>query len=124
VPHQNLAIEARQHRRTVLVELRGELDMLTTSRLAAMLDDLRPEADGVRHIVVDLRGLTFMDLTGLRELLKQNDFARENHHNLALVRGPDAVQLLLQLTSSEELLVLVDDPDDLRPPTPTELLQV
>ncbi len=98
--------------------------MLTTSRLAAMLDDLRPEADGVRHIVVDLRGLTFMDLTGLRELLKQNDFARENHHNLALVRGPDAVQLLLQLTSSEELLVLVDDPDDLRPPTPTELLQV
>ena len=98
--------------------------MLTTSRLAAMLDDLRPEADGVRHIVVDLRGLTFMDLTGLRELLKQNDFARENHHNLALVRGPEAVQLLLELTSSEELLVLVDDPDDLRPPTPTELLQV
>src|SRR2546423_1180481 len=82
-----LAIETRQHRRTALVDLRGELDILTASRITRAIEGLRPEADGVRHIVLDLRGLTFMDCTGLREILKQNDFARSNHHNVAFVRG-------------------------------------
>jgi anti-anti-sigma regulatory factor len=65
---------------------------------------------------MDLRGLTFMDSSGLHELLRQNDYARSNRHNLAVVRGPHAIQRLLELTRTEELLVLVDDPDELAPP--------
>lgn len=43
-----------------------------------------------------MRGLTFIDVPGLRELLKQNEFARDNRH------------------------VLVDDPDDVAPPVRTD----
>jgi hypothetical protein len=62
-----------------------------------------------------------MDASGLRELIRQNDYAREKRHNLAVVRGREAIERLLTLTSVEELLVLVDDPEDLAPPpsTPT-----
>ena len=81
-----------------------------------MLDGLDPQADGVRHVVLDLRGLTFMDVTGLHELISENEFARSNRHNLAVVRGTDAIQRVLKLTGVEDLLVLVDDPDDLVPP--------
>ena len=70
----------------------------------------------MRHIVLDLRGLTFIDVLGLHELLKQNEFARENRHNLAIVRGTDQIQRVLELTGVEEMLVLVDDPEDLAPP--------
>jgi anti-anti-sigma factor len=66
-----LAVEARTNRRTVLVALRGELDLVTVSKVAEVLDGLDPRADGVRHVVLDLRGLTFMDLTGLHELIRQ-----------------------------------------------------
>ena len=113
---EQLAIEARRHRRTALVALRGELDLVTVSKVAEVLDDLAPGADGVRHIVLDLRGVTFMDLDGLRELLKQNEYARANRHNLAVVRGTGPIDRLLKLTEVEDLLVLVDDPDDLVPP--------
>jgi anti-sigma B factor antagonist len=111
-----LAIETREHRRTVLVSLRGELDLQTASCITPLIDGLRPEAAGVRHIVMDLRGLTFMDCAGLREILRQNDYARTNHHNVAFVRGTRAVQQVLTLTQTDELLVLVDDPDELAPP--------
>jgi hypothetical protein len=67
----------------------------------------------VRHVVVDLRGLTFMDLIGLHERIRQNEFARSNRHNLAVVRGTDAIQPVLKLTGSEDILVLVDDPSAL-----------
>ena len=111
-----LAVEARTHRRTALVALRGELDLVTVSKVAEVLDGLQPGAAGVRHVVLDLRGLTFMDSSGLHELIRQNEFARSNRHNLAVVRGTDAIQRVLELTGVEHTLVLVDDPADLVPP--------
>jgi len=123
-PHQptadeQLGIEARTRRRTALVALRGELDLLTVSKVAEVLDGLALRPDGVRHLVLDLRGLTFIDIPGLRELIKQNEYARANRHNLAIVRGTRAINRLLELTGVEDLLVLVDDPDDLVPPPGT-----
>jgi anti-anti-sigma factor len=117
---EQLVVEARTHRRTALVALRGELDLVTVSKVAEVIDELRPQADGVRHLVLDLRGLTFMDIPGLRELIRQNEYARTNHHNLAVVRGTDLVQRVLKLTGVEEQLILVDDPDDLVPPPTTQ----
>jgi len=111
-----LTVEAREHRRTALVALRGELDLVTVSKVAEVLERVHPNPDGVRHVVLDLRGLTFMDVPALRELIKQNELARTNHHNLAVVRGTDAIDRLLKLTGVEKLLVLVDDPEDLVPP--------
>jgi hypothetical protein len=35
------------------------------------------------------------------------------------VRGTAAIQRVLELTAVEEMLVLVDDPDDLVPPPPS-----
>jgi anti-sigma B factor antagonist len=111
-----LDVETRKNRRTALVALSGELDLVTVSKVAEVLTDLEPGREGLRHIVLDLRGLTFMDVPGLRELIKQSEFARFNRHNLAVVRGTRAIQRALELTGVDEYLVLVDDPDDLVPP--------
>jgi anti-anti-sigma factor len=116
---EQLAVETRRHRRTALVALCGELDLLTVSKVAEVLDGLEPRADGLRHVVLDLRGLTFMDVLGLKELIRQNEFARSNRHNLAVVRGTAAIQRVLELTGVEDMLVLVDGPDDLVPPPVT-----
>ena len=64
-----LEVEARTHRRTALVELWGELDLSTVPRVAEVLDGIAPNAGGVRHIVLDLPGLTFTDASGLHELI-------------------------------------------------------
>ena len=116
---EQLTVEARTSRRTALVALRGELDLVTVSKVAEVLDGLELRADALRHVVLDLRGLTFLDVLGLKELIRQNEFARSNRHNLAVVRGTDAIQRVLKLTGVEDMLVLVDDPDDLVPPPVT-----
>jgi anti-sigma B factor antagonist len=122
---EQLAVEARRQRRTALVALRGELDLVTVSKFAEVIDGLTgleadgdgdTAGDGLRHIVLDLRGLTFIDVVGLRELIRQNEHARSSRRNLAVVRGTDAIHRVLQLTGLHEQLVLVDDPDDLVPP--------
>ena len=95
--------------------LRGKLDLVTVSKVAQVIEGLEPQAGGVRHLVLDLRGLTFIDVPALHELLRQNEFARSNRHNLAVVRGTDQIQRVLKLTGVEDMLVLVDDPEDLVP---------
>jgi len=56
---EQFAVEARTNRRTALVALRGELDLVTVSKVAEVIDGLELRADGVRHVVLDLRSLTF-----------------------------------------------------------------
>ena len=73
------------------------------SKIAEVIDGLELRADGVRHIVLDFRGLTFMDVLGLNELIKENEYARSNSHNLADVRGSDEIQRVLKLTGVEDL---------------------
>jgi anti-anti-sigma factor len=116
LPAPEFAAELLVHRRTALVALRGELDLVTVSKVAEVIDALAPQVGGVRHVVLDLRGLTFMDIPALHELLRQNEYARSNRHNLAVVRGTPAIDRLLELTGVGDILVLVDDPDDLVPP--------
>jgi anti-sigma B factor antagonist len=117
---EQLAVEARMRRRTALVALRGELDLVTVSKVAQVIEGLEVQADGVRHLVLDLRGLTFIDVVGLRELIRQNEHARAGRHNLAVVRGTEAIERVLALTGVRDQLVLVDDPDDLVPAPPPD----
>jgi anti-anti-sigma factor len=49
----------------VLISLTGELDLSGAGPLDEELDRLAAE-DGVRRVVLDLRGLEFMDSSGLR----------------------------------------------------------
>jgi anti-sigma B factor antagonist len=115
-PLEILQVEARTNRRTALIELRGELDIATAPQIAEVLGGLASADGGVRHVVLDLRGLTFMDARGVHELVRQNNNAHQHAQNLAIVRGRKAIERLLALTAVEELLVLVDDPEDLVPP--------
>ncbi len=109
-PADYLDVQAVRHRRTALVALRGELDLVTVSKVAEVIDEIVPQPDGVRHLVLDLRGLTFIDVPALHELLRQHEFARENRHNLAVVSGTPAIQRVLKLTGVQDMLVLVEAP--------------
>jgi anti-anti-sigma factor len=109
VPSANLEVEARRQHETATVALRGELDLASVGTVADALVGLTTSADAVRHIVLDLRGLSFIDVPGLRELIRQNDCARANGQDLTVVRGTRTVNRALELSRVGEHLVLVDD---------------
>ena len=88
--------------------LEGELDIATTPQVEEELR--RIEAQHADVIVLDLRGLTFMDSTGLRLLVTADARARDAGHRLAIVRGPAAVHRVLEITGLHSRLDLVEDP--------------
>ena len=87
--------------------LRGELDIATGVRFDEDLG--RVEATRPDLIVLDLRGLEFMDSTGLRLLIGADQRAHDEGRRLVLVRGNDVVQRVLRVTRLDERLEIVDD---------------
>ena len=81
----------------VRLALRGELDLehaYTFDEELRRIEAARPPC-----VVLDLRGLTFLDSSGLARLLAANRRAKREGRKLLLVRGSTAVQRLMTITA-------------------------
>ncbi len=87
--------------------LSGELDLATTDRVDAELR--RVEASDAWMIVLDLCGLTFMSSSGVQLLVDAEVRSRESQR-LALLRGPPAVQRLLEICGVDSALPFATRP--------------
>lgn len=94
----------------VIVAPRGDLDMATVGAVERELRRLRDT--GFDRIVLDLRGLTFMDSTGLRLVIRWDTAAREDGFRFAIVPGADVVQRVFSLTGMDDHLTLADPPPE------------
>ena len=97
--------------RAITVTISGELDLLSAPALDHVLGRL-PGSDA-ELIIIDLRGLEFMDSTGLHLLVQAQQTAHESGRRLVLVKGQEQVQRLFELTGMTEGLTMVDSPDAL-----------
>ena len=90
----------------VRVALRGELDL----EHAYTFDEELRRVEGERPscLVLDLRGLSFLDSSGLARLLAANRRAKRDRRKLLLVRGGVAVQRLMAITAVGQHFVTVE----------------
>ena len=86
----------------------GDLDLDTVHRVESALAELREE--GCRNLVLDLRGLTFMDSTGLRLVIRWHTAARDDGFRFAVVPGAEVVQRVFRLTGMDAYLTVAEPP--------------
>jgi anti-sigma B factor antagonist len=101
-----LTVSAAREDDGVRVVLAGELDIGSAPEVEEVLHKV--ESDGAQTLTIDLRGLTFMDSTGLRMLVAADKRAKDAGRSLRIVRGPAPVQRILDLTGLGDKLPLVD----------------
>lgn len=105
----DLTVDVRREATTTVIAPRGELDIATVGRMTAALDELDPDSV---ELVIDLRGLSFMDSSGLRGILAARRKAEENGQRLSIIRGTGPVDDVIRLTGVDATLPLVDPEDD------------
>jgi len=84
----------------------GELDLSTVPVLEEQLR--QAHAGGFRQVVVDLRGLEFMDSTGLTLLARWSTGADRDGYAFAVVPGSARIQRLFDLTGLGAVFTFVD----------------
>jgi anti-anti-sigma factor len=93
--------------RTAVIALAGELDIAGAAALERELAGLDAGA-----VVVDLRGLGFIDSSGLRALAVAAQRAKRAGHRFALVPGAAQVMRVFDITRMRERLDFVADPGE------------
>jgi anti-anti-sigma factor len=94
-----------------VVRLSGELDLAGAALVERELDRVVGR-DAPHTVVVDLRGVAFMDSSGLRSVVVADARGREEGWELVLVRGPEAVHRVFELTRMAERLRWAASPEE------------
>jgi anti-sigma B factor antagonist len=97
-PPFSVSVDAGPHE--VIAAPRGDLDLAVADAFERKVRELG--RDG-RIVVIDLRGVDFLDSSGLRSLLSLRNDAKRNHHQLVLVPGPPGVRRVFHLTGTRGL---------------------
>ena len=96
---------------TAVVALTGELDISEVAGVEKQLkavEKRRPEL-----LVLDLRGLSFMDSSGLRVVLEADLRSRREARRFALIPGPEPVHRVFLIALLDKRLEFIEDPSTL-----------
>ncbi len=103
-------VDVRVEGRAAIIVVTGELDLASSPELEQQLDEVW--ASDAELLVIDLRELEFMDSTGLSIIVSAHQRLGDSGRKLSVVKGPQQVQRLLDLTGVSERLQLVDTPEE------------
>jgi anti-anti-sigma factor len=106
---RDFEVDVKDEARGTVVTVSGELEVASSQALEHELAKLH----GPATVVVDLRGLTFIDSTGLGVLVRAHQVAKEQGRRFGLVRGNGQVHRLLSLTGLDQELLLGDSTEQL-----------
>jgi len=104
------SVEREARGTAVRLVLTGDLDLATAGE--AELAILTAEESSPPLLILDLGELDFMDSTGLRVVVSAASRARDEDRRLVIVKGPEVVQRVFEITRLAERLEMVDSADD------------
>jgi anti-anti-sigma factor len=99
---------------TAVIALRGELDLAGATVLQEELRRLEPDPPAA--VVLDLRGLEFMDSSGLHAIATHALAAQGRGQRFGLVPGAAQVMRVFDITRMRERLEFVEPPDEAASP--------
>lgn len=100
-------VRIEREQSAVFARLSGEFDLSAKekfeSAMAPVTGSRRPAS-----LVVDLRGLTFIDSSGLRAIIELYGKSRDEGVDFAVTPGPNEVQSVFELTGLDRVLPMLD----------------
>ena len=107
MPGPDLRIGIEEHDDEIHVAVVGDLDLLGEERLEAELD--RVWARRPATVVIDLRGLMFLDARGVAAIWHASERAAANGAALRIVKAAEPVQRIFRLLDLEGQLEFVSE---------------
>ena len=98
-------IDTEAEGNTLKVTLSGEFDMGSVVDFRSAVEET---AEPWTRALLDMHDVVFMDSSGLQELLRLNNRARERGHEVVLMRVSVPVRRLLELTGLESHFTIAE----------------
>jgi anti-anti-sigma factor len=99
------SIEVHERSDSIVLALRGELDMAEAPRARRAFVECAREG---LPLIIDLRTLTFLDSMGLSALLEADLAGRDGSPHVSFVPGPENVDRVFSVVAVRDRLTWVD----------------
>jgi anti-sigma B factor antagonist len=99
---QPFMCKVEEDRARTIVRLSGDLDIVSADKCLERFEAI--QRNRVGELVVDLRGLTFLDSMGLSALLTAHGVGAESGSSVSFIRGNRTVHRVFQITDTETRL--------------------
>jgi anti-sigma B factor antagonist len=93
-----------------VVSVRGEIDLFTAPEFKQRMG--RPIDDGIKRLVVDLSGITFIDSSSLGVLIGAHRRLKQRGGSLVVVCDNEAIVKTFKITGLDGVFTLVPSLDD------------
>jgi anti-anti-sigma factor len=103
-----LALTVEESDSTLVLRMAGDLDLAGVGQVMAALDRL--DAGHTTELIFDLRELAFLDLAGLKTILRANDYCKNHHIPVTVIKPRGFASRVFTLTRVHLELDLVDAP--------------
>ena len=103
----NFEVDTEQRSDEVVVRLSGDMDLAAFDAVDELLANA--QSNGHRSVRIDLRGLEFIDSSGIRLLLAAHSRAERSGHQFCIIRGSERIQRVFALTDLDGRLPFCDN---------------
>ena len=90
------------------VRFEGELDLASAPQAEGALQRLETSEPPPERLVLDLRGVRFLDSTGLRVILAADSRARRDGRRVQVIAGPEPVHRVFRIALLDKRLDFID----------------
>ncbi len=102
----NLQVDVIVDDEATRVQALGAIDTSSTTQFAAALSEACAQP---KPVLVDLRGVTFMDSSGLTTLVAAHRLSEASGGAFAVLAPPAQIARLFDITSVDDVLTIVTD---------------
>ncbi|HET7303798.1 MAG TPA: STAS domain-containing protein [Segeticoccus sp.] len=106
----DLSVSAEDDGDATVITVSGEVDVYTAAVLRERLDE--QIGSGRRHLVLDLRGVAFMDSTGLGVLVGRLKLIRMRGGTMRLVCNSERILKVFAITGLDKVFQIFDSLDE------------
>lgn len=103
-----MLIEKKVERQTLLLKLNGELDMNTSESLRQAIDT-EIERRGIRHVILDLEGVSFIDSSGLGVILGRYKKLLPLGGKIVISNVPPHIYKIMELSGLPKIIQFLSD---------------
>jgi anti-sigma B factor antagonist len=104
---RNIQVQSEQADGRATVRVSGDLDLATADEVEGVMR--RVEGADPSELILDLRGLGFIDSTGLRLIISAHARAREGGWGFAIIPGSRRVHRVFQVAGLEDRLPFTEE---------------
>ena len=103
-----MGLTVQESASTMVLRMAGDLDLSGIGQVMAALDRL--DDGDTTQLVFDLRELAFLDLAGLETILRANDYCKNHHIAVTVIRPRGLASRVFTMTRVHRYLNMVDGP--------------